>query len=175
MTKKKIFTLIFTMFFAATTFSGCIGGFRLSNTLLNWNKKATGNKFVNWIVFLVLWIIPVYGITIFVDILVLNSIEFWTGSNPMAMAPGEKETQYVKRDGSTYKIEATQNRFHIVRVDGPDSGAQADLIYNPNTNIWSVSNGSETAAVASFMDNGEVTVFTKQGPVLVTPQPEPSM
>ena len=63
--------------------SSCIGSFKLWNGLLEWNKSL-GNKFVNELVFIALNIVPVYGIASFADILVLNTIEFWSGSNPMA-------------------------------------------------------------------------------------------
>lgn len=69
-----IFTLIGT---------GCLGRFAAFNKLSDWNQKVTGNKFVNELVFLGLNIIPVYGVALLADAIVINSIEFWTGNNPM--------------------------------------------------------------------------------------------
>ena len=63
--------------------SSCVGSFALFNKLASWNKNATNNKFLNEIIFLV--ISPAYAVCSVADVLVLNTIEFWSGNNPMAM------------------------------------------------------------------------------------------
>ena len=40
-------------------FTSCIGSFKLTNKVLSWNHQI-GNKFVNELVFVGLWILPVY-------------------------------------------------------------------------------------------------------------------
>ena len=65
-------------------FTSCIGSFALTNKLLSWNHQI-GNKFLNELVFFAFWVIPVYEVTSVADLLVLNSVEFWSGSNPVAM------------------------------------------------------------------------------------------
>jgi hypothetical protein len=60
---------------------GCYGSFELVKKVHKFNGKL-GNKFVNELGFLVMNIIPVYGVAAFIDAVVLNSIEFWTGRNP---------------------------------------------------------------------------------------------
>ena len=57
--------------------------FSLSNKLLNWNRNID-NKFVNELVFIAFWILPAYEVCAIADVLVLNSIEFWSGDNPAA-------------------------------------------------------------------------------------------
>ena len=82
--KKKIFTAAMALVLAGSmTFTSCIGSFALSNKVLAWNQQV-GSKFVNELVFFAFWIVPVYEITTLADVLVLNSIEFWSGSNPVA-------------------------------------------------------------------------------------------
>lgn len=75
---------------AATSYMGmlqCIGTNALFTKVNTWNvglrdKGGWGWKFLGWIVFLVFWlIIPVYAISFILDLLLFNSIEFWTGSN----------------------------------------------------------------------------------------------
>ena len=63
--------------------TGCFGGFNLTRKLYGFNASVS-NKFVRWIVFLLLVFIPVYGLFIFLDVIILNVIEFWTGSNPVS-------------------------------------------------------------------------------------------
>jgi hypothetical protein len=67
--------------------TGCLGQFAAFNKLSDWNQKVTDNKFVNEVIFLAFNIVPVYGIAYLGDVLIFNSIEFWTGENPM-MAEG---------------------------------------------------------------------------------------
>jgi hypothetical protein len=75
---KKTFKLSVLLLCATMLFSSCIGSFRLTNKLKDWNGSI-GNKWVNELVFLAMHIVPVYEVSIFVDAVVLNSIEFWTG------------------------------------------------------------------------------------------------
>ena len=170
---KKSIALCISLAIGITSLQGCIGSFKLTNKVLKWNQSVS-NKFVNEILFLVLHIIPVYPITIFVDILVINSIEFWTGKNPLAMGPGEKETQYVSQNGVEYMIEATQNKFHIVQLEGPNKGDQADLIYNSETKTWLVGNGKEIKRVAQFINDTDVKMYKKDGSFVVVNKYAPS-
>ena len=61
--------------------SSCIGSFSLFNKFAKWETQMTNYKYVNAIVGFILTPI-VGGLCLFADSLVLNSIEFWTGSNP---------------------------------------------------------------------------------------------
>ena len=63
--------------------TSCIGSFGLFNKLLAWNNTIS-DKFINEVIFVL--ISPAYAICGTVDVLVLNSIEFWTGDNPVADA-----------------------------------------------------------------------------------------
>ncbi|MCC1495782.1 DUF3332 family protein [Alcanivorax sp. 1008] len=63
--------------------SGCLGQNALFNTVQDWNASATDEKFVNQGISFAFWILPVYGLTLLADIVILNSVEFWTGTNPV--------------------------------------------------------------------------------------------
>jgi len=79
--KKKFLTVAVAATLSLSLVStSCIGSFSLTNKLLSWNQQV-GNKFVNELVFFAFWVLPVYEISALADILVLNSIEFWSGSN----------------------------------------------------------------------------------------------
>ena len=80
---KRNFKLAAVLLSMSLVLSSCIGSFGLTNKVKAWNE-GLGNKFVNELVFVCMHIVPVYPITLFVDGLVLNSIEFWTGSAPIA-------------------------------------------------------------------------------------------
>ena len=73
----------FLVALAALAGSGCFGKFAATNALYDWNKDVSDNKWLRWLVFLVLIILPVYGLFIIADALVINTIEFFTGNNPI--------------------------------------------------------------------------------------------
>ncbi|MFC1522020.1 DUF3332 family protein [Elusimicrobiota bacterium] len=78
---KKIIQLC-VMLTVVIGLAGCYGGFNLTKKLYNWNGEM-GEKWVDEAVFLGLLIIPAYSVATMVDGLILNSIEFWSGNNPV--------------------------------------------------------------------------------------------
>lgn len=76
---KKISILMFTVVFAGLSQAQCVGSFGLTRKVHGF-VTSFGNKWVNWLVFLVFVIIPIYGLAILADAVVVNSVEFWTGA-----------------------------------------------------------------------------------------------
>lgn len=72
--------------------AGCMGNFVAHTKLASWNLKATDQKWLNELIFIGLNLIPVYPIAWIADALIFNSVEFWTGKNPMAAAPDSQKT-----------------------------------------------------------------------------------
>ena len=130
--KKKSLTLLVAATLASSVlFSSCIGSFGLSNKLLDWNRNID-SKFVNELVFVAFWIVPVYEISALADILVLNSIEFWSGSNPMASIG---EVKKVKGENGNYLVETLENGYSITKEG---ETASMELIYDKDLNTWNV-------------------------------------
>ena len=75
--------------------SGCYGPFNLTRRLYNWNGQING-KWEKEFVFLVLAYVPIYGLAILGDGIVFNSMEFWTGKNPVD-APSRAALPVTKR------------------------------------------------------------------------------
>lgn len=87
--QKPIVTLaVFGVLLGST--ANCFGKFSLIRKVYQFNDSINVggglvNRFVKTLVFYVLNFIPVYGIAGLVDVVILNLIEFWTGSNPLAL------------------------------------------------------------------------------------------
>ncbi len=161
-TLKQI-TLISLITIFGVTQTGCFGKFALVRKLYTWNDSL-GNKFAKSAVLWVFIIIPVYSIATFIDFVILNLIEFWTGSNPIAMKPGEKETQVVAWRGEKYQITATQNRFHIEQLSGVDKGKITELLYRKEDKSWNAIAGCQDIKLVSFSetcDHQEQVTFYK--------------
>ncbi len=93
-------------------FSSCVGSFGLFNRFLSSWNQGIGSKFVNELVYLAFNIIPVYGVCYLADALVINSIEFWSGSNPMANVGDVKK---VKGENGNYMVKTLENGYSITK------------------------------------------------------------
>lgn len=80
---------------AALSASGCIGSFALTKRVFNWNR-GFGSPIVSEIVFLVFIFLPVYEATLFLDAVILNTIEFITGSNPVGAIDAEQDLEVAQ-------------------------------------------------------------------------------
>ena len=74
----------FTSAACAMMLTGCLGQNALFDTVQDWNATATNNKFVNQGISFIFWWVPVYGLSLLGDIIIFNSIEVWTGTNPIS-------------------------------------------------------------------------------------------
>ena len=157
--KLTIALLIILLSFNAA----CYGPFNLTKKLYDWNGKV-GDKFTNELVFFVFIVVPVYQVSLFIDGVVLNSIEFWTGSNPVAMNEGDIDVQVVEKDGNSYQITATKNKYHIIQLKGTNEGAEAEFLFNPEEEAWYLNmNGKSTKLADMDSDKELIELFLPDG------------
>ena len=155
---KKTFKFSALLLAATIMFSSCIGSFQLTNKIKDWNSNI-GNKFVNELIFIACHIVPVYQISIFVDAVVLNSIEFWTGKQALANA-GEKKI--VKNsEGKNVEITAMENGYNL--TDGVSS---MNLVFDEETQIWSAEYNNQTTQLMKFVDDNNAQLFLLNGDVM---------
>jgi hypothetical protein len=165
--KKTILALVCA---SALVFTGCLGSFQAFNNLKDWNHEVSDSRFVNNLVFWGLNIVPVYGLFFLGDALIFNVIEFWSGSNPIALEPGETETEIVERDGNTYKMVATTNRIQIHVLDGPKEGNKLELFYKPDEKSWNAIKPDGQIIKLSAFEEGFYLVYLPEGdPVKIHP------
>ncbi len=82
---RRAAILSLTAFGLATT-TGCFGSFQLTRKVYAFNQTVSQDKWVQELVFLGMNIVPIYGLAAFADAVFANSVEFWTGTNPLASA-----------------------------------------------------------------------------------------
>lgn len=99
--------------------SGCFGGFALTKKLYAFNSGISG-KWVRWLVFLLFYCFGVYFVTAVIDGLVLNSVEFWTGKQPLSSTQvheGKDAKALVSApDQDTVVIEMHRGKAKVGRV-----------------------------------------------------------
>lgn len=162
MRKTTMFISIILMMIMGTVQSSCIGSFKLSKKVLTWNKSL-GGKFLNELVYILFWVLPVYEVSLLIDGLVLNTIEFWSGSNPVAMKSGEMETKIVEQNGVKYQVTASQNRFDFIQLDGPQKGQAGAFVYNPSTQTWSYEGESLSIELLKVNADGTASALLPDG------------
>lgn len=141
----------------------CLGSFNAVVGLKQWNDGVSDSKFVNNLLFWGMNIIPVYGLFALGDVIIFNVIEFWSGSNPIAMNEGDSETQIVKHDGNTFKMVASKNKMELTVIKGPKKGNSLDLVYTPEDQSWNaVKSNGEVIKLASF-EEGFYIVYMPNG------------
>lgn len=74
----------FLIALAALGGSACFGKFGATFSLYDWNVGVSDNKWLRWLVFLLLIVVPVYVLFAIADILVINTLEFFSGNNPVS-------------------------------------------------------------------------------------------
>jgi len=135
MQKRSRFSLALVVATAAST-AGCMGSFALTKAVYGWNETVTGNKIINNVIFWALNILPVYELAVLGDVVILNTIEFWTGSkllgdasdpagadSRVAVIDNCDGTVTVERNGHTFVVVAeSDTRVRIVK-DGTDAGS----------------------------------------------------
>lgn len=155
---KKHFKLSALLLSATIVLTSCIGSFRLTNNIKDWNESVS-NKWVNEVIFIALHIVPVYEIAMFVDGVVLNSIEFWTGSN-LVNTPGE--TKVVQNSqGETVEITAMENGYTISNGE-----TSMNLVFDEAEQVWSAVYGNHTTNLIKFVDDNNAQLFLAGGDVM---------
>lgn len=154
--KKRFIPVAVCLICGSMLFSSCVGSFTLFNKVANWNRGVS-TKFVNELVFLALNIIPVYEIVGLADALVINSIEFWSGSNPLAKAG---EVKKVKGNNGNYMVETLEDGYNITK-EGEE--ASMKLIYDKDESTWNVEANGETEKLVKMNDDDTATLFLPDG------------
>ena len=115
-----------------------------------------GDKFVNELVFFSFAVIQVYTVSLMADLFVLNSIEFWSGENPVAkgtkVIQGNDGKYLVTCDGKGYTIKS-ENDGSVVRLD-----------FDETDRSWSYSvPGGEKHVIFTFVDDTHVSLPAPDG------------
>ena len=136
--------------------SSCVGSFGLFNKLASWNKGATNEKFLNELIFLI--ISPAYAVCSVVDALVLNTIEFWSGNNPIAQRVG-KTTTVMGQDGRYYAVTTLKDGYKIKKP----TGEEITFTYNKNTRTWSEQSDGKSVDLFRFNSDGTIQAYLHGG------------
>ena len=143
--------ILATSFFA----SSCVGSFGLFNKLAQWNKSATSSKFLNEIIFII--ISPAYAVCSLADVVVFNTIEFWTGDKVIANVG--KTQNVTGKDGRLYAIKTLKNGYEIT----DPAGEKSYFVFDKKNKSWSYSKDGDIRELFSFNEDGSIQACLPNG------------
>ncbi len=148
---------------AALMTTSCVGSFQLTHRLAQWNKSATKERFLNEIIFLL--ISPAYPVCAVADALVLNTMEFWSGSNPLADRVGTKRT-VLGQDGRYYAVTTKRYGYEVKTPEGET----IRFAYDKKTDSWSQQQRGKKTEIFRFNPDGTIQASLLDGRTIrVTP------
>ena len=156
MRKKHLIFATVVALSASMMMQSCIGSFALFNKVKNWNDHV-GDKFVNEIVFVAMWILPVYELCFAADLFILNSIEFWSGENP---ALASNDMKVIDGKDAQYLVARNQSGYAITNMT---TKQETRFNFNAEDNSWSLENNGSEVKLFTFVDDTHVDVITRDG------------
>ena len=167
MRRKFNLLVVATFLSSALLFNSCIGSFALSSKLLAWNKEV-GDNWANEVVFAALCIVQAYTITLFIDAVVLNSIEFWTGENPADVV----EVKEVETKNGRFTI-TTDANGHKVQKEGSDE--VVEFVFNKEANGWGLKSMDQITPLFQFVGDNQAMVYLADGSTMTVDLNEAGM
>lgn len=151
---KKIIISAAIVALMCSSLTSCMGQFALTKNLYSWNEQIS-NKFVNELVFVAFWILPVYEVCALADVLVINSIEFWSGDNPMTAS-----TKYIDTDHGRYLVKCDGKGYDVTLQS---TGESYRLDFATESQTWSLQYDGKEYPLMTFIDDTHVSMPTADG------------
>lgn len=149
----------FALVVVAASVAGCMGSFTLTKKLYGFNETITDNKIVNNVIFWGLNIVPVYSLAVGVDVIILNTIEFWTGAKLFADAgAGDADVKVAVVENADGSLTVTRGG-EVLRIE--QDGANGVRIYRDGVFVGAAVKGDDGAIVAKDVDGNVVAALDK--------------
>ena len=162
---RKTIILIVLVSLLTLTMSGCFGSFSLTRKVYDFNRSVSGEKFVQSLVMWAMFFIPVYEFAGLIDVVLLNLIEFWTGSNPIAMSDTDFEQRIYAHEGKSYEVTTTRNRYDISEIDNPENSFS--FVFEVAESAWYLHSQGQSFKITEDSENG-LKLFDFEGIVLAS-------
>lgn len=141
---------------SAPTLTSCfVGSYSCLNKMWAWNNSLTDNKYLNAILAYVLAPFE-FSIGGLLDPVLFNTIEFWTGSNPLA------STQMVMgQDGQLYAVASDGKGGYVVTCQ--ETGQQIQYLFNAQEREWTAAFDGMEVKLFKMTDDPSVVLCTMNG------------
>ena len=156
---KKFLIILMLVCFTTT---GCTGSFNLTKKVYNLHRSQT-DKWQDEFVFLVVALLPIYSLSTLADAIVFNSIEFWTGENPVVLKEDPTIKHAQTKGEATLSYNPKSDQLTIA------SGHSPKLILEKSDDMILAKNEQGQVLFSSVKDDkGQVVVYDKNLDVVKT-------
>lgn len=155
---------LLAMVLVAFVVTGCTGSFNLTRKVYNFHRSQS-DKWADELCFLLVAITPIYGLATFADAIVFNSIEFWTGENPVTMSQNQDIKTKIVRQGEDELIVAYDAKSDQVVVTPNLSNRKRPALVFERTDKMILAKNTQGQLLFSSVrnDNGDVLVYDGNG------------
>jgi len=141
--------------------TGCIGQMGLTQLAMGVNLKAVDNRYGRAGIYVLA--APVYAMTSLVDLMLINSIEFWTGTNPItrkgpAVADTPVEAWMKVNDDIDPSLRSAPLKDLKVSVESTSMEVLSDDSLQFNV---AYTDGSEQSIVGKRLANNDVAFYNQ--------------
>lgn len=144
----------------AFIFTGCTGSFKVTRAVYHFHRSQK-DKFIDEILFLGCAILPIYGIAMVADAVVLNTLEFWTGRNPMAGTGNAKDTIVQNgQDRVIMKYDAARSTVEVSPVNKPGNTL---ILSRTHEGVAAMDRSGRVLFTSVEDGNGGITIFDGNG------------
>ncbi len=152
---------------AAFMVSGCYGPFELTRKVYHWNGQVSDDRWVVEAVFLLCYVIPVYGVAVAADAIILNSVVFWTGKSMLDETASAPTKRIVRGDQETVMTKVSDNELLIEQFTQGAPGPSVRLRREGDGVVALNAAGSPILRSATRVD-GSVVVADAKGQIVAT-------
>ncbi len=136
-------------------FTACTGSFKMTRAVYDFHRSQT--KIMDEVIFLGCVILPVYGLATLADGIILNSIEFWTGKNPMASNASTQNT--IVQNGQAKAQLSYDALDGSVTVTNCDQPGKAIVISRTAAGVTASDASGKLLYTSEQNADGSVTVY----------------
>ena len=136
--------------------SGCTGSFKVTKAVYHLHREQR-DKWMDELVFIVC-ILP-YGVAALSDAVIFNTIEFWTGKNPVVSATGNDDSTVLVKNGNSQATLAYDATEDTVEVNpGRANGKSFTLARTPE-GVVATDHSGKIMFTSIADEHGGVTVY----------------
>jgi hypothetical protein len=109
--------------------TGCFGTFQLTRKVYDFNRTVSPDRWIRWLFFLGMNVVPVYAFSMAVDVFFANPVEFWGGRNPIRAGLGAGDTRVVRgEDGAELRLTWLGAERLRMESRGPDGSRHVAIL-----------------------------------------------
>jgi hypothetical protein len=152
---KRVMASVLVAAFLAV---GCTGSFNLTKKVYNFHRSQA-DKWTDELCFLLVAITPIYGFATFADAIVFNSIEFWSGKNPIdAKAASQERIAEKGKDKVLMSYNSKTDQVHVA-----SAGNKGVIFERSATGVIAKDEHGKVLFSSVSSEQGNVAIYDAQG------------